>query len=212
MRLRARRGAAALLLLVVALGISQGCASRFDAAAQRAAAPLPRGTLPQGLASQPIAVLPFLNATGQPLTIPQGFLDEVARALGSQTVQPRFSVPDALQQRAAFELERRGFQTLLVPVEQRRTILAGEPLGAAGGAAPAGFTGPLLTGTLRRFTPTGTGLLLVRLDLALIDAQSQEVLWSGAARRPVPIASALTWQEILLDAGAPIFADAFGNR
>jgi hypothetical protein len=70
----------------------------------------------------------------------------------------------------------------------------------------------VLAGTLRRFTLTGSGLLLVQLDLALIDAQSQELLWSGAARRPVSIPSALTWQEILLDAGAPIFADAFGNR
>jgi hypothetical protein len=100
---------------------------------------------------------------------------------------------------------------VLVPAEQRRTLLAGEPL-AAEGAAPAGFAGPLLNGTLRRFTLTGSGLLLVQLDLALIDSQSREVLWSGSARRPVPIPSSLTWQEVLLDAGAPIFADAFGNR
>jgi ABC-type Mn2+/Zn2+ transport system permease subunit len=209
MRLRARPGAAALLLLALAtLGLPQGCASRFEAAAQRAASPLPRGTLPESLLSRPIAVLPFRNATGQALIIPQGFLDEVARAVGSQTAQRRYTVPDALQQRAAFELERRGFQVVLVPVEQRRTLLAGEPL-AADGAAPAGFAGPLLTGELRRFTLTGSGLLLVQLDLALVDSQSKELLWSGAARRPVPIPSALTWQEVLVDAGAPIFADAF---
>jgi hypothetical protein len=69
-----------------------------------------------------------------------------------------------------------------------------------------------MTGALRRFTLTQTGLLLVWLDLALVDAQSQEILWTGAARRPVPVQSALTWQEVLVDAGAPIFADAFGNR
>jgi len=62
-----------------------------------------------------------------------------------------------------------------------------------------------------RFTLTGTGLLLVRLDLTLVDARSQQVLWTGSARRPVPVRSALTVQEILLDAGAPIFADAFGS-
>ncbi len=211
MRLRARRGAAALLLLVATLGIAQGCASRFEAAAQRAASPLPRGTLPESLVPHPIAVLPFSNATGQSLSIPQGFLDEVAHATGSQTAQRRFTVPDALQQRAAFELERRGFQVVVVPAERRRTVLAGETIAAAVAGAPEGFTGPVLNGTLRRYTLTGTGLLLVQLDLALIDTRSQEVLWSGAAKRPVPIPSALTWQEILLDAGAPIFADAFGS-
>ena len=214
MRLRATRHAALLLLLAAVLAIPLGCASRFAAAEQRRSAPLPRGSLPEALLSHPIAVLPFANATGQPLRIPQGFLDDVIRAAGGQPAQPRYTVPDALQQRAAFELERRGFQTVWVPVEQKRTLLAGapgEPLESAGGAAPAGFAGPLLTGTLRRFTVTGTGLLLVQLDLALVDSQSRDVLWSGAATRPVPIPSALTWQEILLDAGAPIFADAFGN-
>jgi ABC-type Mn2+/Zn2+ transport system permease subunit len=211
MRSFARRGAAALLLLLAVLGTLHGCAPRFEAAAQRAASPLPRGTLPESL-PQPIAVLPFENATGQPLNIPQGFLDEAARAMGGGAAQRRFTVPDALQQRAGFELERRGFAVVVVPAEQRRTVLAGEPLAAASGAGPTGTAGSALTGRLRRFTPTGSGLLLVQLDLALIDTQSREVLWSGTAKRPVPIPSALTWQEILLDAGAPIFADAFGNR
>jgi ABC-type Mn2+/Zn2+ transport system permease subunit len=210
MRLRARRRAAALLLLLAVLGVPLGCASRFEAAAQRAASPLPRGTLPEALAAQRIAVLPFVNATGQALNIPEGFLDAATRALGSQTARS-FTVPDALQQRAAFELERRGYQAQLVPAEQKRTVLAGAPL-PAGGAVPAGFEGPVLTGTLRRFTLTGSGLLLVQLDLALIDAKDQQTLWSGEARRPVPVPSALTWQEILLDAGPQIFADAFGNR
>jgi hypothetical protein len=38
------------------------------------------------------------------------------------------------------------------------------------------------------------------------------VQWTGAAKRPVPIQSALTLQEILLDAGPPVFAEAFGNE
>jgi hypothetical protein len=38
------------------------------------------------------------------------------------------------------------------------------------------------------------------------------VLWRGDARRPVPIPASLTWQEVVLDAGGPIFADAFGAR
>ena len=158
--------------------------SRLRSAARRASkpprsarpSPLPRGTLPEALVSHPIAVLPFANATGQPLTIPQGFLDDVARATGSQPAQRRYTVPDALQQRAAFELERRGFQVVAGPgraAAQRPGRRAGEPLAAAGGAAPAGFAGPVLTGTLRRFTLTGTGLLLVQLDLALVDSQSQ---------------------------------------
>jgi hypothetical protein len=59
---------------------------------------------------------------------------------------------------------------------------------------------------------TETGLLQVWLDLALVDPEAPRVLWSGSARRPVKVAPAQTWQEILLDAGGPILADAFGNR
>jgi len=128
-------------------------------AALRVAPSLPRGTLPENLVAHPIAVLPFVNATAQPLTIPEGFLDDMARLAGNQPAQRRYSVPDALQQRAAFELERRGYQTLLVPVEQKRTLLSvapGAPVADAEAWAPAGFTGSVLTGTLRRFTLTGT--------------------------------------------------------
>ncbi len=216
MRLRTSRRAAALLLLLAAgIALPLGCASRFADAEQRRSAPLPPGTLPETLVAHPIAVLPFVNATAQELTIPEGFLDDVARATGNQPAERRYSVPDALQQRAAFELERRGYQAILVPVEQKRSVLVPAPGATASEGeawAPAGFTGTVLTGTLHRFTITGTGLLLVRLDLALVDTQSRAVLWTGAANRPVPIQSALTWQEILLDAGPPIFADAFGNR
>ncbi len=212
-RLRASRSGAAALLLAAALPAWLGCASRFDAAAQRASSPLPRGTLPESLAARPIAVLPFVNETGQTLRMPQGLRKDAARALGDPFAEPGPTVPDLLQERAALELERRGFQ--VVPTEQVRAALPHareEPLATAGAAARAGLAGPVLTGALRRFTLTQTGLLLVWLDLALVDAQSQEILWTGAARRPVPVQSALTWQEVLLDAGAPIFADAFGNR
>jgi ABC-type Mn2+/Zn2+ transport system permease subunit len=213
MRLRERWRDSALLLLAALLAFLPGCASRFAAAEQRAVAPLPRGSLPEALASRPIAVLPFVNATGQPLRIPQGLLDDLRLAAGNEPAQRRFTVTEALQQRAAVELERRGFRAQLIAPEKARTVLSGpaDEVLAPGQAAGAGFEGAVLTGTLRRFTLTGSGLLLVRLDLALADAQSQEVLWTGAAQQPVPIPSALTWQEILLDAGPAIFADAFGN-
>jgi hypothetical protein len=157
-------------------------------------------------------VLPFSNATGQALRMPQGLRKDAARALGDPFAEPGPTVPDLLQERAALELARRGFA--VVPLERVRAAVPHareEPLAAAGAAARAGFDGPVLVGRLRRFTLTQTGLLLVWLELALVDARSQELLWSGAARRPVPVRSALTWQELLLDAGAPIFADAFGG-
>ncbi|HET6304034.1 MAG TPA: metal ABC transporter permease [Myxococcota bacterium] len=212
MRLRASRRAAALLVLAAALATSAGCASRFAAAGERGSAPLPRGTLPESVAGRPIAVLPFANATGQTLRMPQSFLKDVGRAMGDPFAESSPTVPDLLQQRAALELERRGFE--VVPVEEVRAALAhapDEPLAAVRTAARAGLEGPMLAGTLRRFTITQTGLLLVRLDLVLIDPRDEHVLWSGAARRPVPIQAALTWQEILLDAGPPIFAEAFGG-
>jgi hypothetical protein len=131
--------------------------------------------------------------------------------MGDPFAEPSQTVPDLLQQRAALELERRGFE--VVPLEQVHAALArapDEPLAAVRAATRAGLAGPMLAGTLRRFTITQTGLLLVRLDLVLIDSRDEHVLWSGAAKRPVPIQAALTWQEILLDAGPPIFAEAFG--
>ena len=70
----------------------------------------------------------------------------------------------------------------------------------------------MLYGTLRRFTITNNGLLLVRLEVALLDTAGEKLLWTGEAKRPVAITSALTTQEVLLDAGGPIFAEAFGNR
>jgi len=211
-RLRARR-TAQVLLLVVACVPWLACASRWSAAEERARAPLPRGSLPEALATRPIAVLRFANATGQTLRMPQGLLTDAGRAIGRGSSGDDPNVADILSLRAAVELERRGFQVL--PPEQVHAAVpdaASSPLAAADAAARAGLDGPVLAGTLHRFTVTQTGLLLVRLELALVDARSQELLWTGAARRPVSIRSALSMQEILLDAGPAIFADAFGER
>jgi ABC-type Mn2+/Zn2+ transport system permease subunit len=210
-RLRAGARGAALLLLVAALAASQACAGLFPSRAGRASAPLPRGTLPEALAARPIAVLPFANQTGQALRLPQGLRRDLARAVGDPFAEPPATVADALQERAAFELERRGFA--VVPLEQVRAAVRSAPDGpgpAARAATRAGLDGPVLSGTLRRFTLTGTGLLLVQLELALVEPASREVLWAGVASRPVPVPSALTWQEVLLDAGPAIFAEAFG--
>jgi len=215
MRLRARRRAAALLTLALALLTVSGCATRearLAAAAEERSSPLPRGTLPEPVASRPVAVLPFVNATDKPLRLSEGLLKDAER-IGDPFVGPPPTVPDLLRQRAELELQRRGFA--VIPSEQLPATLAhppAEPLAAAHVAAQAGLESLLLAGTLRRFTLTGTGLLLVRLDLSLVDPQSQQVVWTGAATRPVPVRSALTMQEVLLDAGAPIFADAFGSR
>ncbi len=213
MRLRASRRVAALVLLALAgLPLLPGCASRFAAAEAKRSAPLPRGSLPEPVASRPVAVLLFDNATGKPLPMSEGLLKDAARAVGQASSPETPTVPAALQLRAAFELERRGFA--VIPIEQLPAPLAkppAEPLAAARAVADAGLDGLVLAGTLRRFTVTESGLLLVRLDLTLLDAKSQQVLWTGAAKRPVPIRSALTLQEVLLDAGPPIFADAFGN-
>jgi zinc transport system permease protein len=209
--LRTRGRSAASLLLLAALALPSACAARSDSAARRAVSPLPRGSLPL-IASAPIAVLPFTNSTGRSLRMPQGPVKDAARALGDPFAEPGPTVPDLLQARAALELQRRGYE--VVPLEAVYAAVPHareEPLATAGAAARAGIDGPVLTGALRRFTLTQTGLLLVRLDLALVYAASGEILWTGSARRPVPVRSALTWQEVLLDAGPPIFADAFGN-
>jgi ABC-type Mn2+/Zn2+ transport system permease subunit len=212
MRLRVRLSAVALLLLAIALAISPGCAQRAErlaAAARERDSALPRGTLPEPSAARPVTVLPFANATDKPLLLSQGLLKDAERAIGDPG-GASLSVPDVLQERAAIELQRRGFA--VTPVDPRLLArVPADPLASARAAVDAGAGGLLLAGTLRRFTLTGTGLLLVRLDLTLVDARSQQVLWTGSARRPVPVRSALTLQEILLDAGAPIFADAFGT-
>jgi hypothetical protein len=54
-------------------------------------------------------------------------------------------------------------------------------------------------------------MLLVHLDLALVDPASGEAIWTGRAHRPVPVRSALTPREIVIDAAPRIFAEAFGS-
>jgi ABC-type Mn2+/Zn2+ transport system permease subunit len=209
-RLRGR-GVAALALLAALLP-ALGCASRFEAARERAAAPLPRGSLPESLAGRPIAVLPFANATGRDLHLPQGLVKDAQRAFGDPFAAKPPTVTDALQERAVFELARRGFE--VVPLATVRAAVPhprDDARAAAGAATRAGLDGPVLFGVLRRFATTGTGMLLVRLELSLLDAHGGEPLWSGEATRPVPVPASLTWQELLLDAGPRIFADAFGS-
>ncbi len=173
----------------------------------------PSGSLPAIAGGLAIAVLPFANETGSSLRVPPPrFARDVPGALrdpydaGSQTALL------LLQQQAAVELARRGYA--VVAPERVAAALPAPPtdgLAAAGAARRAGFEGPVLTGTLRRFHLTETGLLQIWLDLALVDPAEQRILWSASARRPVKVAPAQTWQEILLDAGPPIFADAFGE-
>jgi hypothetical protein len=122
-------------------------------------------------------------------------------------------VPDLLQAHAVTELARRGIA--VQSFEESRSALPDVPSGpkaAAHLARAAGVEGPVLFGRLRRFTVTQTGLLLVRLDLALVDPDSEALLWTGSASRPVSVKSALTRQEILIDAAPAIFAEAFGSR
>jgi ABC-type Mn2+/Zn2+ transport system permease subunit len=207
-----RRAAAAALALLLALGPALGCATWRGERAAEAPSPLPRGSLPELGPGRAIAVLPFANQTGEALRVPSpNFLKDLPQAVGEP--DRRVTVPDLLEIRATHELERRGFA--VVPVEEVRSLVDQPPddlLAAARVAREAGFATPVLAGTLRRFTVTQTGLLLVRLELTLLDPTSGAVLWRGDARRPVPVRSALTWQEIVLDAGGPIFADAFGSR
>jgi len=209
--LRPHRRAAGLALLLAVLAVPLGCADLHARAAARNAAPLPRGTLPD-LAGRTVVVLPAANATGQPLHVPSNlFWKDLPHAIGDPFAASAPTVPMLLQQRASAELARRG-----IAVAPPAAVLDAlphppdEPLAAARAAALAGFPGPVLTGRLSRFTVTNDGLLLVRLELWLIDPASEKVIWSGAARRPVAVNAALTAQEVLLDAGGPIFAEAFG--
>ena len=212
-RTAASRAASAALVLLVALSLggASGCSSLLGLHREEPA--LPRGTLPDLSARGPVVVARFRNETGEALRIP-GWnpLKEMERAVGMPG-DPAWTATDALQQRAVHELERRGVAVLDFATD--RSALPEVPTNvesAARSAQQAGIKTPVLFGSLRRFTFTDTGLLLVRLDLALVDPESGEVLWTGSAKRPVPVNSALTAQEILLDAGPRIFAEAFGNR
>lgn len=210
-RRRVRHGGASALTLLLALTIGGlfGCSPRFGL--QRDEPALPRGTLPDLSAREPVVVARFRNETGEALRIPSGNpLKEMERVVGAAE-DPVWTVTDALQQRAIHELERRG--VAVDPVEVDRTASPGAPAGtdSAARVREAGIRAPVLFGTLHRFTLTQTGLLLVRLDLALVDPETGDVLWTGSAHRPVSVRSALTAQEVVLDAGPAIFAEAFGG-
>ena len=173
----------------------------------------PSGSLPEIPAGLAIAVLPFANETGSSLRVPPPrFLRDVPGALSDPYAAQGETALLLLQQRATVELARRGYA--VVPPDRVAAALPQPPedvLEAARAARGAGFEGLVLAGTLRRLHVTETGLLQVWLDLALVDPAASRVLWSGSARRPVKVFPAQTWQEILLDAGGPIFADAFGD-
>jgi len=208
--MRAAGAAGILLLAALAGGGLPGCGRSPSAPAEEPA--LDRGSLPDLSRHGPVAVARFRNETGVPLRIPSSNpLDDLGRAVG-RPGEETWTVPDALQAWSAVELARRGIAVR--NTEEDRSALASVPLDAADAARlarDAGLDGPVLFGSLGRFTVTGTGLLLVRLDLSLVDARTGELLWTGAARRPVPVASALDTREVVIDAAPAIFAEAFGN-
>lgn len=199
--------AAALGVSLLALSSMSGCGAGL--AVLRA----PRGSLPEGVSGRPIAVLPFVNQTGSSLRVPPpGFNRNAPGPLWDPFDAQSETALLLLQQRAGAELARRGYA--VVPPEQVAAARLQPPrdaLEAAREARRAGFDGPVLTGTLRRLHVTETGLLQVWLELALVDPATSRSLWSGGAQRPIKVAPAQTWQEILLDAGAQIYAQAFGD-
>jgi zinc/manganese transport system permease protein len=206
-----RKHAGATLLVLLASLLASGPIGCAHSDGGETAETLSRGTLPDLADRPPVVVARFQNRTGMALRIPGGNpIAEVHRALSDDA---GWTVPDALQAQAVHELARRG--TDVLGFDACRSALPdvpADPQAAARGAREAGLDGPVLFGRLDRFTQTQTGLLLVRLDLALVDPQSAELLWTGSARRPVPVKSALTAQEILVDAAPAIFAEAFGGR
>ncbi|MCX5737389.1 MAG: metal ABC transporter permease [Proteobacteria bacterium] len=212
---RERRRAIAAVAVLLALLPMLGCAGGlFGSRNTRALTALPHGSLPELDPARPIAVLPIDNATGSELRLQHANpLKDLSRAAGDPFAPAPATVPDLLQQRAIAELQRRGYA--VVDFEAVRAAVphaADDAQSAVHAAARAGLDGYVLHGTLRRFTITNSGLLLVRLELTLLDSADAKRLWTGEAKRPVSIQSALTTQEVLLDAGGPIFAEAFGSK
>jgi hypothetical protein len=211
----ARAARAGLVVLALAAASASGVAfggCRGTGAAPEAPAAQGRGSLPDVSDRDPVAVARFRNQTGSPLRIPGANpLKEAQRAVDPFR-EPGWTVPDALQAQAITELVRRGVE--VQSFEASRNALPHVPEDAAAAARAArgaGLDGPVLVGVLERFTLTQGGLLLVRLELALVDPRDGHVLWTGSARRPVPVRSALTVPELLIDAGPEIFAEAFGT-
>lgn len=207
-RHRSRRAASRLLVVGVLLAASScaGPGSERDA-------PLPRGALPEIPDDRPVAVLRVHDATGERLRIPSpNLLSELSRAAGDPFQGRGETVPDRLQAMAAAELARRGVP--VQPVEEVRRISADAPADAAAAASAArraGIDGAVLQATLRRFQRTGSDLLLVQLDLALVDPADGRLVWTGSVRGPYPVPGAYTLEEILRDVNDRLFADAFGG-
>ncbi len=205
---RASPRAAGLVALVLCVVAALGCGLVFGM--EPAAPPLSRGTLPDLAGRGPVAVARFRNATGVPLRIESGNpLRELPRVIGRGSGE-EWTVTDALQAQASHELALRDIA--VSGFEADRAAMTSVPQDAASAATLArdgGVTGPVLFGCLRRFTVTGTGLLLVHLDLSLVDSSSGDVLWTGQARGPFSVRSALTTRELLVDAAPAIFAQAF---
>jgi len=217
-RLRARHRTAtgAPLLLAAAVALSAGalgCSAVLGAAPDEGA-PLPRGTLPPPDPERPVGVLRFRNETGEALRLPSGNpVGELGRAAGDPFAAPGPTVPDALAEIAAHELARRGYAVLEVEaVRSAAPAVPSDRAHALSLAARAQLPGPVLFGTLRRWTNTRSDLLLVWLELELLDPRDGRVLWTGDARRPVPVPGALTRAELVRDAGPRLFEDAFGAR
>ncbi len=206
--LRRHRSVTGVAVAALLLGAA-GCATH----AVDSERSLPRGTFPAVSPDRPVAVLPIHDATGEHLRIPSSNpLSELARAAGDPFQARGETVPDRLQLMAAAALARRSVPVL--PVDDVRRLVPGAPDGpaaAASAARRAGIEGPALQATLRRFQRTGSDLLLVQLDLALVEPSDGRVLWTGRARGPYPVRSALTLQEILADVNDRLFADAFGG-
>jgi ABC-type Mn2+/Zn2+ transport system permease subunit len=205
--IRRHAAVSTLLAAVVALSLP-GCATAPDVAA-----PVGRGTLPALSPERPIAVLRVHDATGQGLRIPASNpLHEVARAMGDPFQGRGETVPDRLQAMAVEALLRR--EVAVLPAEEVRRVCADAPADASSAAAAArraGLDGPVLQTTLRRFSRTGSDLLLVQLDLTLVEPADGRVLWSGRARGPYAVPAALTLDELLLDVDDRLFAEAFGG-
>jgi ABC-type Mn2+/Zn2+ transport system permease subunit len=207
-----RSGAIVALLLTSLVALPLGCRTLSDT--EPGTSPIvDRGSLPDLAGRGPIAVTRFRNRTRSPLRIASGNpLTEARQAIGRATEAP-WTVLDALQSQAILELAHRGLEVR--SFDEVRAVLPdvpGGPQDAARRARDAGLTGPVLFGSLSRYTVSQTGLLLVRLELVLIDSASGDVLWSGEARRPVAVRSALTDQEVVLDAAPAVFAEAFGSH
>lgn len=208
---RRHQNVSAALLAVLLLGLG-GCAGDPDARPRPALA-AETGTLPALSEGRTVAVLRVHDATGDRLRIPSpNPLAELARAAGDPFRGKGETVPDRLQFMATAELVRRGVPVL--PAEEVRRLLSDAPATPAAAtlaARNAGLDGPVLQTSLRRFARTGSDLLLLQLDLALVDPGDGRVLWSGKARGPYPVRGSFTLEECLLDVNDRLFAEAFGR-